>query len=96
MFIYNINMEALRKKALAHGATEFGRSNRKGKKYYVVYGGKIINFGDSNMEDFTQHKDEKRRASYRARASGIKNKDGQLTYKLKTSSNYWSYWLLWM
>jgi len=25
-----------------------------------------------------------------ARAKGIKNKEGQLTYKLKDTSNYWS------
>ena len=39
-------------------------------------GYKIIHFGDSSMQDFRQHKDEKRRASYLARAKGIKDKNG--------------------
>ncbi len=42
------------------------------------------------MQDFSQHKDQKRRASYLARAKGIKNKKGELTYKDKNSKNYWA------
>ena len=53
-------------------------------------GYKKIGFGLKGMKDFTQHKDEKRRKSYLARSKGIKNKQGQLTYKDKNSSNYWS------
>ena len=44
---------------------------------------KIIHFGHRDYEDFTEHRDEKRRKSYLARAKGIKNKQGQLTWKLK-------------
>ena len=51
------------------------KSNAKNKKFsvYVMKDGKkrLINFGDSRYQDFTQHKDEKRRASYLARAKGI-------------------------
>jgi len=47
------------------------------------------------MEDFRQHKDEKRRKSYLARAKGIRNKKGQLTWKLKDTANYWSTHYLW-
>tara|TARA_R110001606_G_scaffold86994_1_gene196547 strand:- start:635 stop:895 length:261 start_codon:yes stop_codon:yes gene_type:complete len=68
----------------------------KSKFKYSVYvksdkgNPKIIHFGHSDYEDFTQHKDEKRRKNYLARAKGIKNKAGQLTWKLKDTRNYWS------
>ena len=75
------------------------KSTAKGKKMsvYVMKDGKkkLIHFGDSNMQDFTQHKDEKRRKNYIARASGIKNKQGKLTKDDKNSSNYWSLRYLW-
>ena len=58
-------------------------------------GYKRIGFGLKGMQDFRQHKDPKRRASYLARAKGIKNKQGQLTYKLKDSANYWAVRTLW-
>ena len=58
-------------------------------------GYKRIGFGLKGMKDFTQHKDEKRRKSYLARAKGIKNKQGELTYKNKNSANYWSVRVLW-
>ena len=35
------------------------------------------------------------RKSYLARAKGIKNKQGELTYKNKNSANYWSVRVLW-
>lgn len=56
---------------------------------------KIIHFGNKNYEDYTQHKDEKRRKSYLARAKGIKNKKGELTWKDKNTRNYWSVHYLW-
>jgi len=74
-----------------------GKANKK----FSVYvkndkgGKKLIHFGDSNMQDFRQHKDEKRRKSYLARAKGIKNKKGELTWKDKNTANYWSVHFLW-
>ena len=56
---------------------------------------KIIHFGDSRYQDYRQHKDEKRRASYLARAKGIKNKKGEFTWKDKNTKNYWSVHYLW-
>lgn len=56
---------------------------------------KLIHFGNTDFEDFTQHKDEKRRKSYLARAKGIKDKEGNLTYKDKNSKNYWAIRTLW-
>ena len=74
-------------------------SKAKNKKFsvYVMKDGKktLIHFGDSRYEDFTQHKDEKRRKAYLARAKGIKDKDGNLTWKDKNTSNYWAVKTLW-
>ena len=56
---------------------------------------KLIHFGHSRYQDFTQHKDEKRRASYLKRAKGIKNKEGKLTWRDKNTKNYWSVHYLW-
>jgi hypothetical protein len=75
------------------------KSNKKGKKgkVFVMKNGvkRLIHFGDSNMQDFTQHKDLERRKSYLARSKGIKDKDGKLTYNNKNSPNYWSRKVLW-
>ena len=75
------------------------KSKAKNKKYsvYVMKNGskRLIHFGDSRMQDFTQHKDQKRRSSYLARARGIKNKKGELTYKDKNTANYWAIRVLW-
>ena len=69
-------------------------SKAKGKKYsvYVMKDGKkrLINFGASDYEDFTQHKDKVRRKSYLARSAGIRDKNGKLTYLDKNSANYWA------
>lgn len=48
-------------------------SDRKDKKYYVINPStqQKIHFG-SNMEDFTFHKDLKRRDNYLKRSAGIK------------------------
>tara|TARA_R110000803_G_scaffold46302_1_gene97271 strand:+ start:6064 stop:6327 length:264 start_codon:yes stop_codon:yes gene_type:complete len=56
---------------------------------------KLIHFGNKNYKDFTQHGDEKKRKAYLARAKGIQNKKGQLTYKDKNTKNYWSVHYLW-
>ena len=82
-------------KAKRLGASEFGVSKVKGKKFYVIYNGKRINFGASGMSDFTKHKDPERRKRYRARHGKIKKKDGKLAYKDKSSPSFWSWHLLW-
>ena len=85
----------------------FKKSTRDGKKYMVVApNGKTIHFGDIKMEQYRDttplklytylnHNDEKRRKSYLARAKGIKNKKGELTWKNKNSANYYSIHFLW-
>ena len=78
-------------------------------KYFVYVRGKDdkikkIGFGDKTMEQFKDklgywkskdHGDPKRRKSFLARAKGIKNKKGELTWKDKNSANYYSVKYLW-
>ena len=76
------------------------KSSKKGKKFSVYVksesgGKKLIHYGDSSMQDFRQHRDPKRRASFLARAKGIKKKDGSFAYKDKNSPNYWAVKHLW-
>tara|TARA_R110000764_G_scaffold207411_1_gene292968 strand:- start:287 stop:571 length:285 start_codon:yes stop_codon:yes gene_type:complete len=48
-------------------------SSRKGKKYMVKNpDGKLIHFGALGYEDFTKHKDNKRRDNYLKRATKIR------------------------
>ena len=85
----------LKNKALSLGATDFGISKAKNKRYFVVYNNKIINFGSKDGFTFIDHKDEKKRKAWRARHIKIKNKQGEHVYKLKSSPSYWSWNLLW-
>ena len=78
------------------------KNTSSSKNKYWVYvksdtkkGYKKIGFGLKGMEDFTQHKDEKRRKSYLARAKGITNKAGKKTWTDKNTANYWSVHYLW-
>jgi hypothetical protein len=48
-------------------------STKKGKKFDVIYQGKVISFGDINYADFTKTQDESKRRSYLARSGGIKD-----------------------
>ena len=56
---------------------------------------RLIHFGDSSMQDFTQHKDKDRRKNYLARSGGIKDKAGNLTKNNKNKANYYSRKYLW-
>lgn len=51
---------------------------------------KIINFGHSDYQDFTQHKDTKRRKSFRARMKCDPVKNNK-----KTTARYWACQYLW-
>lgn len=84
----------------------FTVSKSKNKKYDVVYNGKTISFGDSRYQHYKDqtglgkfsnldHNDKERRKLYRARASKIVDKQGNLTYLDKNSPNYWAYHYLW-
>jgi|TARA_R100000278_G_scaffold107661_1_gene84448 hypothetical protein len=76
-------------------------SKRAGKKFSVYVKGpsgnkKLIHFGAKGMDDWRSGTATKeQRKSYRARASGIRDKNGNLTYKNKNTPNYWAYHYLW-
>jgi hypothetical protein len=83
----------------------YSLSDKPNKKLKVIVDGKVIHFGDSRYEHFfdstkllptkLNHGDEKRRKEYLARASKIKDKDGNLTVNDPTSANYHSVRVLW-
>ena len=50
-------MEKLRTTALSLGATDFGQSKVKGKRFYVIYHLKRINFGSDAGSTFIDHGD---------------------------------------
>jgi hypothetical protein len=88
-------MEQLRARAISLGATEFGPSKVKNKRFYVIYKGHRINFGSDTNNTFIDHGDEKLRKAWRARHSKIKLKDGRLAYTVPTQPEYYSWHLLW-
>ena len=48
-------------------------STRKDKKYMIRSDkGKLVHFGQVGFEDFSKHKDKKRRENYLKRSAGIK------------------------
>jgi hypothetical protein len=85
----------LHDKAMKLGASDFGYSKAKGKKYFVVYDGKTINFGAKGYSDFTKHRDVGRQKAYWARHSKIKDKKGRRVINNKNSPSYWAAKLLW-
>ena len=87
-------LKELDKKAKKLGATEFGLSKTKNKRFYVVYDKKIINFGSSVGKAFIDHHDEKKRDAWQSRHSKIL-KNGKPAYKNKESPSFWSWSILW-
>ncbi len=71
-------------------------STAKNKKFMITLkDGSVIHFGQLGYEDYLDHGDDKRRASYRARATKIKDGSGKLTVNDKYSPNYYAVRLLW-
>lgn len=86
------------------GRYEYKKSTRPGKKLMVVVDGKTIHFGDSSLGHFKDktglwkskdHGDAERRKSFRARMSGIKNKDGSKVGNDPKSPAYHALRVLW-
>lgn len=82
----------------------YEKSTRKDKKLMTKFRGKTIYFGNPKYQQYKDrsgywkkldHGDKKRRENYLARAKGIKNKEGKLTWKDPTSPNYHSIKILW-
>ena len=88
----------IRNKARRLGITGFiEESPRLQKKYRITRpNGQVIDFGDSGFEDWWDHRDPIRRASYLKRAKGIRSQiTGCLTANDKSSANYYAIRLLW-
>ena len=64
------------------------KSDRAAKKYKVRVGNKTIHFGASGYEDYTTHKDPKRKARYLAR-----HKNGH--WDDPETAGFWARYLLW-
>ena len=71
------------------------QSTRKNKKYVVAVNGRDVHFGHSQYQDFLDHGDPERRRRYLARAKGIRDGKGRLTWTNPESPNYWSVHVLW-
>jgi len=82
-------------KAQKLGSSDFGPSNIKNKRFYVIYNNKKINFGDAHGSTFIEHGDNNIRNNWIARHSKILLKDGTPAYKNKNKPAFWSYHLLW-
>ena len=72
-------------KALELGATDFDISEKKDKRFYVIYNNKKIHFGSKTGKTFIDHKDETKKDNWYARH----------VINLKSSPSYWSAHLLW-
>jgi hypothetical protein len=81
--------------AIKLGATDFGKSKIKNKRFYVVYDDKIIHFGSDVGRTYYDHKDKLKRDNWYKRHSKIYNKDGVQSINNKYSGSYWSAHLLW-
>ena len=57
--------------------------------------GKLVHWGHPTMQDYTQHKDKKRRENYRSRHAGIKRKDGTRAIDKEWSPAWLSYYVTW-
>lgn len=88
-------MDILYNKALKLGASDFGESKIKNKRFYVIYEAKKINFGSKNGSTFYDHKDKTKRINWYKRHSKIKNKKGETVINNPLSASYWSANLLW-
>jgi hypothetical protein len=85
------NPKTVFKKAAAYGV-EVQLSTRKNKKYMVqTPKGAWVHFGAMGMQDFTKHRDLKRRRNYLTRSAGIKG----AWKKNKYSANNLARHLLW-
>jgi hypothetical protein len=86
----------LKAKAINLGASDFGISNVKNKRYFVIYNGKRINFGSKSGKTYIDHKDDKKKDAWYARHNKIINKAGEKVINKKDSPSYWSANLLWI
>lgn len=90
-----VELRNLRRKAKKLGASDIGMSDRKEKRFYVIYQNNIIHFGAKYGLTYYDHGDPIKRKAWIARHSKIKDKDGNLVMFDKTSPSFWAKSLLW-
>jgi hypothetical protein len=88
-------MDILHNKALRLGASDFGVSKNKNKRFYVIYEAKKINFGSKTGSTFYDHKDKIKKSNWYKRHSKIKDSQGNYVINKKSSPSYWSNKILW-
>jgi hypothetical protein len=89
-------MEDLRNKAIKLGATGFGSSDKPGKRFFVEYKGKRIDFGSDSRNTFFDKPDKVKRKNWYARHStNINKRTGKPFIQEKTSPLYWASRILW-
>ena len=88
-------MKDLYNKAIKLGATDFGESELKNKRFYVIFNNKKIHFGSKNALTFYDHGDKKLKLNWLKRHSKIKNKLGEYVINKPNSASFWSSNLLW-
>ena len=64
-------------------------SNRKDKRYKVMYDNKVIHFGSREGRTYIDHGDDNKKKAWLARHSKLSNFDDD------TKPSFWSRWLLW-
>jgi len=86
------------------GKYDYLKSNKQNKKLMVNINDKWVHFGDTRYQHYKDrsgiwskmdHKDDERRKKYLARATKIKNKNGDLTANDPSSPNYHAIRILW-
>jgi len=82
------DIKEVQRKAQELNLNEVLPSSRTNKKYMIYDGYKMVHFGDINYEDYTKHKDDKRRINFKVRNRRFINRP---VY----SPSFLSYFLLW-
>jgi hypothetical protein len=65
------------------------KSTNKNKKYDAIFNNKKISFGSAMYEDYTMHKDDKRKSNY------IKRHSANEDWNDYETAGYWARWILW-
>lgn len=90
-----VDLRSLKRKVIRFGGTDIMMSDRKEKRFCVVFQGKKIHFGAKYGMTYYDHGDEDKRKAWIARHSKIQNKDGEYVMTQKTSPSFWSHKILW-
>ena len=93
----HLSVVRARARELAPGVAIVPAPETSPKKYAAIFPGaqRPVYFGARGYSDYVEHRDERRRASYRARAAGARLADGTRAIDRYGSPAWLSYNLLW-